>query len=271
MSSSFETLFYALFGWMVGVLVNHAADVLPGHGNLGAAPSCLHCGTPRAPAAWSAVLGYLSGRRQCLGCGAALSVRGVLVELAVPSIFVGLLWRYGPSAQLGLFSLYSCVLILVTVTDIEHRLIQHVVIVPAILVAIGGVFFNPDLTARRGLLGGAVGLVVLYGMYLLAQPVSKLLGRLAGREVAEVPFGFGDVTLGTFVGLITGLPGVFLALLITILSAGVAAALLILVRTVVQRRYTVLSTIPYGPFLALGGFVMMVYGPEIMRWYIGRG
>ncbi len=267
---SFETLFYALFGWLVGVFVNHTADMLPQGAALGTTPVCSHCGTPRPPAARSAVLGYLSGRRVCPSCAAPLPVRAVLVELATPLLFVGLLWRYGTSVQLGLLCLYTAVLILVTVTDLEHRLIQHVVMLPAIFVAVVGAFFGHDLTPRRALLGGAVGLVILYGMYLLARPVSRMMGRLAKRRVDEVPFGFGDVTLGAFVGLITGLPGVFLALMITIFSAGLAAAMLIAVRAALQRRYSMFSAMPYGPFLALGGFVMMVYGPDILRWYIAR-
>ena len=270
---SFETLFYAILGWCVGGLINYAADTLPGRSGLGKAPACPReaCGMPRAPAAWSAVVGYLSGRRVCPGCGAPRPMRCVLVEVAAPLMFVGLLWRYGLSPQLGLLSLYGAVLILVTVIDMEHRLIQHVVMAPAILVAAAGGFFNQDMTAQQALWGGVAGLVTLYGMYLLAGPVSRLLGRLAHREITEAPFGFGDVTLGTFVGLITGLPGVFLALLITILSAGVVAALLIVGRVVILRRYSVGAAIPYGPFLAFGGFIMMVYGPEILRWYVGRG
>jgi leader peptidase (prepilin peptidase)/N-methyltransferase len=265
----FGTLLYALFGWLVGVFINYAADRLPQDLPLRGAPVCAHCRMRRAPAAWSAVLGYLSSRRLCLGCGAPLAVRSVLVELVTPVVFVGLLWRYGPSTQLSLLTFYSAVLILVTVTDLEHRLIQHVIIVPAILMAMGGAFLNAEMSARRAFLGGAAGLIVLYGMYLLAQPVSRTLGRLARRQVDEVPFGFGDVTLGAFVGLVTGLPGVFIALFITILSAGVVAALLIVARALL-RRYAIFSAMPYGPFLALGGFIMMVYGSDILRWYISR-
>jgi leader peptidase (prepilin peptidase)/N-methyltransferase len=190
------------------------------------------------------------------------------VELLTPAIFVGLLWRYGPSVHLGLLSLYSAILILVTVTDLEHRLILHVVMVPAILLATAGAFFNEDMTWRRALLGGAAGFISLYAMFLLAQPLSALMGRLSGREISEVPFGFGDVTLGTFVGLITGLPGFFFALLITLLSAGLVAAIYVFVRAIIQRRYTLFTPIPYGPFLVLGGFVIMVYGAEIVQWYI---
>jgi leader peptidase (prepilin peptidase)/N-methyltransferase len=264
---SFETLFYALFGWVTGMLVNHAADVLPRHRALNTVPICPRCGMPRAPLAWSAVLGYLSRRYICLGCGSPLALRSVLVELATPLLFVALLWRYGFSIQLGLISLYSVVLMLVTVTDLEHRLIQHVVMVPALLIALVGAFFNHDMTARQAVLGGAVALVLLYAMYLLALPISRLMGRMARRPSEEVPFGFGDVTLGTFVGLITGLPGVVFALLLTIFSAGLVAASIVLVQ-VIQHRYKPLTTIPYGPFLALGGFIMMVYGPDILRWYL---
>jgi leader peptidase (prepilin peptidase)/N-methyltransferase len=270
-SVSVQVLCYALVGWLAGVFINHAADALPQRSDLGAAPTCPRCGMLRPSAAWSAVIGHLTGRRICLGCGAPLPIRSVVVELLMPLVFVGLLWRYGLSIHLGLLSLYSVVLILVTITDLEHHLIQHVVMVPAIVIAIGGAFFNQDLTPRRALLGGAVGLVCLYAMFLLAQPVSTLMGRLARRQVTEVPFGFGDVTLGAFIGLITGLPGVFFALLIALLSAGLAAALILVVRAVIQHRYTPFSAIPYGPFLALGGFIMMVYGREIIQWYIAGG
>jgi leader peptidase (prepilin peptidase)/N-methyltransferase len=266
-----DTLVYALIGWLVGVLINHAADTLPRRARLEAIPRCKFCDAPRPLAAWSAVVGYLSGRGACPGCGAPLPIRSVAVELLTSATFVGLLWRYGPSVQLGLLSLYSAIFILVTVIDLEHHLIPNVVMVPAILLAIVGAFFSEDLTFRRALLGGAVGFFGLYALFLLAQPVSALLGRLSGREVNEVPFGFGDVTLGTFVGLVTGLPGVFFALLIALLSAGLAAALFWFVQAVILRRYTLFSTIPYGPFLALGGFLMMIYGPEILQWYIAGG
>lgn len=264
-----ETLIYAVIGWLAGVFINHVADKLPRQVGLGTVPSCPYCDTPRPPAAWSAVVGYLSGRRNCLGCGAPLPIRSVVVETITPVIFVWLLWRYGPSVHLGLLSLYSAILILVTVTDLEHRIIPHAVMVPAIVLAVIGAFFNEDMSFRRALLGGAVGFFCLYGMFLLAQPISALMGRLSGREMSEVPFGFGDVTLGTFVGLITGLPGVIFALLIGVLSAGLAAFLFLLLRSVIQRRYTPFAAIPYGPFLALGGFIVMVYGPQILAWYIG--
>ena len=181
-----ETLVYALIGWLVGVFINHTSDALPRLARLEAVPRCEFCDTPRPPAAWSAVVGYLSGRRTCLGCGAPLPIRSVVVEVITPVVFVGLLWRYGLSVHLGLLSLYSAILILVTVTDLEHHLIPNVVMVPAILLAIVGAFFNEDMTFRRALLGGAVGFFCLYGLFLLAGPTSALLGRLSTQWRLEM-------------------------------------------------------------------------------------
>jgi len=71
------------------------------------------------------------------------------------------LWeRYGPTPLLLLFTFYICILFLVLVIDLEHRLILNVVILPAILVAgIGG---SLSLGPLRALAGGLIGFVSFY-------------------------------------------------------------------------------------------------------------
>lgn len=253
---------------MVGVLLNHAADVLPRRAGLARRPACPQCGVERAPVAWSAVAAYLSGRQYCLGCGRPVALRSVLVELLVPLLFVFLLGRYGLSLQLGWLLLYTAALILITVIDLEHKLILHVVILPAIVLAIVGGFFNDDFSWRRALLGGAFGFAFVWGLFWLAPRLTGLLQRLLRRETREVPFGFGDVTLGAFIGLITGLPAAVFALLGGILLAGVGALVFLIVQGVIRRRYSLFTAIPYGPFLAIAGWVVMVWSEEIMNWYL---
>ena len=67
-----------------------------------------------------------------------------------------------------------------------------------------------------------------------------------------------------------GVPDVIFALVIGILSGGVVAILLLLVQGLVQKKYTAFTAIPYGPFLILGGAVMLYYGKEFMTWYSTR-
>lgn len=151
---------------------------------------------------------------------------------------------------LGLASLYTVVLLLVLVIDFEHRLILNVVILPAILFALlAGPFF---LGSFRSLVGGTIAFIIVFGMYLFAQVFARWRGY-----TLVVPFGFGDVKLATFVGIVTGFPGVFSAILLAILLGGLGAVLYLLYEASVNRRLALGAAIPYGPFFCIAGWVIM--------------
>jgi len=209
------------------------------------------------------------GRRRCADCKTPLPLREPLVELATAILFAYLWGRYGPSVQLALFTLYTIVFILVFVIDWERRLILNIVMYPAILIAILGGFVRPDINSRLVLLGGLVGFILVMLIYLGGPAFVLLWRRLTGRTTKEVPFGLGDVTLGLFIGLVVGFPGVIFALFIGIFLAGLAALALIFWRAFVRRSYVALKAMPYGPFLVVGGMLMMLYGPSIMSAYFG--
>jgi leader peptidase (prepilin peptidase)/N-methyltransferase len=261
-------LLYALWGLLVGVLINHIADALLNRRSLRERPACAFCGKPWPATGWSATLGYLLIRGRCPHCSAPLPVRRVVVELGTALLFAFLWDRYGPSLQLGLVSLYSTVLVLVVVTDMEQRRIYNAVMLPAIALAVIGGFFNNDFTPLRAWLGGLVGFLIVFVFYLLAGLFAWLVGRWRGRPLDEVAFGFGDVRLAVFIGLITGLPGVIFALVLGMTLGGIVAGIYLFV-TLALRRYTpFMAFIPYGPFLVAGGFIVMIYGPQILNWYL---
>lgn len=238
----------ALIGGLVGVAINHAADILPQRTTLRQWPRCSACEARRAWLAWSALLAYLSSRAACGECGQrrANLVRSLSVEVVTPLLFVFLLGRYGPTWYTVLVSLYTAILILVTVTDLEHRLILNVVILPAILLAVGAAFVTPGLSWKMAILGGAVGFVLAYVAALLAR------GGL----------GEGDVTLSAFLGLMIGFPKILLSLLFGVFLGGLVAFLLL-----ITRRVGLKSMIPYGPFLTITGWIMLVWGDEIWHYY----
>jgi leader peptidase (prepilin peptidase)/N-methyltransferase len=188
--------------------------------------------------------------------------------LATALLFAFLWDRYGPSLQLGLVSLYSTVLILVVVTDVERRRIYNAVMLPAIALAAIGGFFNSDFTPLRAWLGGLFGFLMVFAIYLLGGLFAWLIGRWRGRPLDEVAFGFGDVKLAVFIGLITGLPGVVFALVLGMILAAIGAGIYFLVNLALRRYTPFMTFIPYGPFLIAGGFIVMIYGPQIVNWYI---
>lgn len=262
-------LILALLGGAVGVLINSAADSLPVARRL-ERPMCPYCKTPRPLPAWSGVVAYLTRHYRCPHCGAPISIRHVVVELATALLFAFCYLRYGLTTE-GVFdAFYGVVFLLVVVTDLEHRLILHSVMLPAIAIALLGAFLNPAFDAPlRSFLGGAIGLAGTLFLYILGGVFVKVLGKLRGRRISEVAFGFGDVTLTTFIGLAVGAPEVIFAIVIGIFAGGVGSVLYLLIRGLIQRRYRRFTAIPYGPFLVLGGVVMLYFGPEFMAWYTG--
>lgn len=242
------TIIYALIGWLVGLVINHAADILPKRKTVLQWPKCAACATPRPLLAWSGLLAVLTNRRRCPHCNQPRTTlaRAIIVELATPAFFVFLLGLYGLSWQLVLVSLYTAILILITVTDLEHRLIFNVVILPSILLGLVAAFFTPNLYWPSALVGGAAGFLLSY----LAALISR--GGL----------GEGDVTLSTFLGLILGFPLILLSLFFGVFLGGFIAFLL-----VITRRVTMKSFIPYGPFLTITGWVMLIWGEAIWKYY----
>jgi prepilin signal peptidase PulO-like enzyme (type II secretory pathway) len=257
-------------GLGAGVLVNLLADSLPTARRV-QLPACRGCGQSRPPIAWSGILAFVSGHRRCPRCAALLPYRHLLVELALPLLFVFSGARTGASTTTFLNAFYAALLVLILVTDIEHRLILHAVILPSILLALIGAYVNPAFDdPKRALLGGAVGLLAALCLYFFGALFSWLLGRLRREALPGPALGFGDVTLSTFLGLIVGVPEIIFALVIGMLAGFVGAVILLLVRGAVQRTHRAFATfMPYGPFLVLGGAAMLFFGSEFMAWYAG--
>jgi prepilin signal peptidase PulO-like enzyme (type II secretory pathway) len=277
-----------LAGLLIGMLVNLCADAVsrdrssaaeqhterPVRLSLGA-PACANCGRRRSPLAWSGLVALLTGRRRCPSCAVPLPLRHALAEAAM-ILVLALIWtplgaRTQANAAIAnvLYSLYGAILLLILVTDLEHRLVPHVIVLPAIALAVLAAFVNPDWDSPvRALLGGVIGLLFGLSCYGGGILFARMLSRARGQTVEEVAFGFGDVTLITFIGLIVGIPDVLMALAIGVFSGGIAALLLLLLRRLGPKRYTLVTTIPYTPFLILGGTAMLVFGPQIMAWYL---
>jgi leader peptidase (prepilin peptidase)/N-methyltransferase len=257
-------------GLVAGVLVNLLADSLPTARRL-QRPACAACGQVRLPLAWSGLLAFALGRRSCPHCGAVLPYRHLLVELTMPTLFVfcGLRTGWSVTTLANVFFVTSLVMILVT--DLEHRLILHAVTLPSILVAVLAAYVNPAFdNPTRALLGGAIGLVAALSLYLFGALFSLFLNRLRGEPLPGPALGFGDVTLSTFLGLIVGAPEIIFALVIGMLAGFVGAVAFLVVRSGIQRTHQAFTSfIPYGPFLVLGGAVMLFYGTEFMAWYTG--
>jgi leader peptidase (prepilin peptidase)/N-methyltransferase len=186
-----------------------------------------------------------------------MSRRYLIVEVGTAIVFavIYLQPKFIDPILLVLACFHAAVLVLVTVIDLEHRLILNKVMYPAMAIAAATsfVWFGP-IGWPYVFIGAAIG----FGFFWL----TAFLGRLMlGRNA----LGQGDVKLAAYVGLITGFPGIITALVITILAGGILSILLLLLRVVNLR-----SGIPYGPFLVIGGLMTMLWGTGIMNGFFFR-
>ena len=239
---------YGLFGFLVGLLINVLADDLPLR-EKPRIPHCAECEAQFKPLFWSGLVRRLFGRGRCPACGVRESWRPALVEAGATLVFVLMWLRYRQlSAELVIYSLYLAIFVLIFVTDVEHRLILHVVTFPALLFALLASFFT--VTPLAALLGALAGFVFFLLVYLLGE-----------RFFGSGAMGFGDVTLATVIGAMLGFPMVAIGLLVGIVTGGVIAGGLLLFRMRQMR-----SKVPYGPFLIAGGVATLLWGPQITAW-----
>lgn len=241
-------LLYALLGLAVSSFLNVCIDRLPERGSIVSPPShCPACGRRLAPFDLIPLLSFVLLRGRCRYCGAPIPRRVLLVESTTGLLFALLWYRYGFSLWLLLATLYACFFIVIFFIDLEHHLVLNRAIYPAIVVALLLIPFAPGHSAKELLLGGLIGFALLF---LIA-------------SIYPAGMGMGDVKLATFIGLVVGFPSVFIALLFSFVAGGLVGGGLLL--TGLKGRK---DPIPFAPFLAAGGMVAMLYGKEIMDWYL---
>ena len=244
---------FVLLGLLVGGLVNQLGSDLPARRGL-TRPHCPYCGRDRSWWRWLALPTYLVGRARCPSCGAPISLRHPLTEIGLAVVY-GYLWIVlVPSVKLALYLVYSAIFALILITDVERRLILNVVTLPSILLAVVASFFTPGMTWQSALVGGAIGFAFFLGAVLVG---NAIFGSGA--------LGDGDITLATFVGLITGFPLVIEALVLGILIAAVVSLILLITRVRGLRDH-----IPYGPFIVAGAVITLLWGYPIAEWFLSR-
>lgn len=160
----------------------------------------------------------------------------------------GLAFRPGHYDALpaALTAAFSLVLVVLSSTDFDRRIIPNRLSYPAIAAAAALCWAWPDRDVSDIALGAAVALGIAASMVALGTVVAALLG------VKDIAFGMGDAKLIVLIGLLTGWPGVLTALFYGVLLAGGAAFVFLL-----RRGWrTVFS---YGPYLAAGGIIVMLW------------
>jgi prepilin signal peptidase PulO-like enzyme (type II secretory pathway) len=263
-------------GLLVGGLINALADDLPYRRRLGV-PSYPD-GTPRPLTAWYGLSAFLLGQRQPQTAQPdakrkrehesdnRMGWRHPLTELLTAFLFVVAyagMQRMGDVslAQQVLYLLYMAIFALITVIDIEHKLILFIVAVPSIVLAFLDALFLPETgpTIGSALSGALAGFATFFAMFLGGILFNVWLSRRRGEDVNTVAFGFGDVVLIVFSGALLGLENIFFGLFVTIFLGAMGASLYIVIKQLFVDDYEAFTAIPYGPYIVAGTIIILLY------------
>lgn len=239
-----------LFGLVIGSFLNVVIARLPEGRSIVRPPSaCPACGGFIAWYDNIPVLSWLWLRARCRSCGARISWRYPAVELLTAVLFVLAARRFGAAPDLVAALLLLAALVVITGIDLDHQIIPDVITLPGIVVGAGlAVALHPAawLDTLLGILAGG-------GLFFVIIVVSR--GGMGG----------GDMKLGAMMGAFLGWKLVLLAILLGVFVGG-AVAVTLLATGAKGRK----DPVPFGPFLALGGAVSLLWGNSLLAWYLGR-
>jgi leader peptidase (prepilin peptidase)/N-methyltransferase len=207
--------------------------------------ACMSCATPLHWYDNVPLLSYGLLRGKCRHCAAPISWRYPAVEAAMALLTAGCALRFGISWSFAVAAVFCGVLVTVSATDLERRIIPNRIVVPASLVLLAAqTLLHPSVEWGLAAFGASA--------FFLAAAVAYPGGM-----------GMGDVKLAFLLGAVLGRT-VPIALFVGMISALVPAAAL----GVKHGRAARKMAIPFGPFLALGGVVALFAGRSVLDWYL---
>ncbi|WP_354685552.1 A24 family peptidase [Cupriavidus necator] len=214
--------------------------------------ACPHCGHAIAPWENVPVLSWLLLRGRCSACKTPIRLRYPLVELACGVLSALVAWRFGPGWQMLAALLLVWSLLALTMIDADTQLLPDQITLPllwlGLLLNLGGLF----VPLSDAVIGAAAGYLVLWAAYWLFRLVR-------GKE----GMGFGDFKLMAALGAWFG----WQALPALVLLSSVAGVVFGLA-SIALRRQERDTPFPFGPFIALAGAVVLVFGPGVLPLWL---
>ncbi|RMD69063.1 MAG: prepilin peptidase [Gammaproteobacteria bacterium] len=214
---------------------------------------CPHCG--HRLRFWENIplLSYLLLRGRCSACRKPISPRYPLVELLTAALSLLVVGRFGFTLEAALALPLTWALIALSFIDLDRQILPDEITLPLLWAGLLASLIPAFADPPSSILGAAAG-------YLLLWTVYQAFRLLTGKE----GMGYGDFKLLALLGAWLGWQALPLIILLSSLAGSLVGIGLILFRGHEKE-----VPIPFGPYLALGGFVALLWGEDITRFYLG--
>lgn len=198
------------------------------------------------------VISWLFLQGKCSQCKSNISIRYPLVESATAILSVVVAMKFGVSVETLLLLILTWGLICLTLIDFDHMLLPDQIVMPLLWLGLLVNINNTFVALDDAIIGAAVGYMSLFSVFWLFK-------LLTGKE----GMGHGDFKLFALFGAWVGwqlLP--MLILMASVVGAVVGISLMLFKGH--QRE----QAIPFGPYLAIAGWITILWGEGIWSWYL---
>ncbi|MDQ3098428.1 MAG: prepilin peptidase [bacterium] len=290
-----------ILGTAVGSFINNTAERLYRGEKINGRSHCEHCNKTLSASDLVPLFSYIFLKGKCRYCHTNLPKQYIIIEIITGIIFT-LIYHlvstkafvsadylnnsvhfvdFGIFVPLIFFYIVTTSLLILFITDFKYGMLYDKVVLPTILFVfcyrilviaynyfhiysylnkteLGQYFIRSGLALNRVQFSSNIFLYTLLGSIAIASFFLLLIIITKGRGM-----GGGDLKLGFLIGLLSGWPNMVISIFIGFLTGAVVSCILLLV-----RKRTVGQTIPFGPFLILGCFIVMFFGDQLFGWYI---
>ena len=214
--------------------------------------SCPHCAHEIKPWENIPVVSYLFLRGKCSSCEAPISLRYPLVELTCGVLSAYIAWHFGFTWQAGGMLLLTWGLLAMSLIDADHQLLPDSLVLPLLWLGLIANSFGQFTSLEDALWGAIAGYLSLWSVYWLFKLVT-------GKE----GMGYGDFKLLAMLGAWGGWQVLPLTILLSSLVGAVLGLLMLRLRNAETS-----TPIPFGPYLAIAGWIALLWGEQITASYL---
>jgi len=215
--------------------------------------SCPNCGHAIRPWENIPIVSYLFLRGRCSSCKQGISIRYPLIEAVSGALSLAIVYSFGASyASLSLLGL-TWVLIALTMIDADTQLLPDNMTIPLVWAGLIVNYFGLLTSLESALWGAVFGYLSLWSVY-------QLFKLLTGKE----GMGYGDFKLLAALGAWMGWQMLPIIILLSSLVGAIIGIGMVLIRGKDKN-----IPIPFGPYLAIAGWITLVWGHEITQIWLG--
>lgn len=243
-------VFISVIGLCIGSFLNVCIYRIPREESIVfPASHCTGCGYNLKWIDLMPIVSWLLLKGECRKCDEKISFKYPLVELINGLIYLLLFLKFGLTLNLIFYCILASLLIVISFIDLETKYIYTFTTILGMAITISYIVvagYMGNLNILNNILGGAIGFIIIYIIVI----ITKSMGE-------------GDAELAGVCGLLLGVNGIFIALFLSIIIAGMTASILLLAKLKDRK-----SEIAFGPYISIGAVLCLLYGEQALALYM---